>query len=64
MNCPKCDRPMIAVEYDYSHRDHYDGVSEYFCEYGCGIRVGRWTLRILERDATEPPYGGGHPASV
>lgn len=49
---------LIGVEYAYGHKDRYDGVSEWRCP-NCGVRVGRWSGRVLEGDETEPRYGGG-----
>lgn len=48
---------LIGVEYPYGHKDRYDGVSEWKCPQ-CGLRVGRWTGRVLADDETEPRWGG------
>ena len=47
---------LIAVEYPHDHPDHYDGVSEWRCPY-CGVRVGRWSERVLAFGETEPRWG-------
>lgn len=46
---------LMGCEYDYSHPDHYDGVSEWRCP--CGTRTGRWTGRVLEGSDTEKVFG-------
>ena len=48
---------LIGVEYAYGHKDRYDGVSEWRCP-DCGVRVGRWSGRVLADGETEPRYGG------
>lgn len=42
MNCPVCEQPMIGVEYPPNHPQHYDGVSEWWCEKD-NIRLGELT---------------------
>jgi len=51
-----CDQPMIGVEYAHGEPGHYDGVSEWRCQV-CGLRVGRWSGRVLTGDDYERPYG-------
>lgn len=51
MEC--CYQPMTAIEYDYTNPEHYDGVSEWKCEF-CGKRVGRWSGKELEQGEYEP----------
>lgn len=68
ITCPKCGKPMILVEYSYDSPNHYDGVSEYVCikkgqwgsmdATGCGLRVGRWSGKILTGKMQEKPFGG------
>lgn len=55
--CMKCGSPNIVfVEYEHSHPDHYDGVSEIVCK-DCGIRIGRWSEKELAEGETEKRYG-------
>lgn len=51
-----CNEPMVGLEYLHSEPGHYDGVSEWLCE-NCGIRIGRWSGRVLVGDDYERPYG-------
>ncbi len=44
---------LIGVEY----LGGYDGVSEWLCP-DCGVRVGRWSGRVLSDGETEQRYGG------
>lgn len=55
--CPDCNRPQSAVEYSYNHAEHYDGVSEWWCER-CGLRIGRWSGKRLAAGEPELRYGG------
>jgi hypothetical protein len=50
MNCPKCDKLMMGIEYSYDHPEHYDGISEWKC---CGLRIGRWSKKILTGNEVE-----------
>jgi hypothetical protein len=55
--CKKCgSKNIIMVEYDMMHPDHYDGVSEIFCQ-DCHVRIGRWSGRELGSDETEKRKG-------
>lgn len=57
-NCPYCGSPITGVEYHYSSPNHYDGISEWWCQL-CNIRWGRWSGRELKPGESEPRYG--HP---
>lgn len=57
-DCPECGGKMWGMEYTHNCQAHYDGVSEWQC-CNCGIRVGRWTGRILGENELEWPYGKG-----
>lgn len=57
MNCPNCHQPMCGVQYAYNEPEAYDGVSEWICEHGCGVRIGRWSKRALAPDEIEGRYG-------
>lgn len=49
--CPKCHGVMFGVEYDFTHPERYDGVSEWLCNKdagGCGYRRGRWSGKELK----------------
>jgi len=60
-NCPKCDNAYTySVEYGYGEPERYDGVSERVCE-PCGIRVGRWSKKILKDGEVEPSLGHCEP---
>ena len=54
--CPKCGSPLSGIEYPGTHPEHYDGISEYYCET-CRTRIGRWTMRYLHGAECEPRYG-------
>lgn len=57
MDCPNCKSGDVAmVEYSWDHPDHYDGVSEIYCQ-ACGARYGRWSGRKLEDGESEGRYG-------
>jgi len=47
---------MTGVEYPLDHPQHWDGVSEWWCEQ-CERRFGRWTKRELQPGESEPRYG-------
>lgn len=47
-----CGNPMIGVEYSFDHPYHWDGVSEWRCQT-CGVRIGRWSKRVLVADEFE-----------
>jgi len=57
--CEKCGKQYLMVEYAYDNPCFYDGISELWCE-PCGIRIGRWTGRVLGKGDCEPRYGGTH----
>lgn len=57
MNCPKCGKPMIGIEYAYPHPERYDGVSEWYCD-DCHKRIGRWSGKELKAGVPEKRYGG------
>jgi hypothetical protein len=66
--CPVCGKDMIGVEYSYDSPERYDGISEWVCvdgkvlgNYagdGCGLRVGRWSHKILKGKDIEYRFGG------
>lgn len=67
ISCPNCGKQMWGCEYDYSSGYHYDGISEWICPKkgpegedlkGCGLRVGRWSSKVLTGKMMEKPYGG------
>lgn len=72
--CPKCNKELVAMQYGYDSKFHYDGVSEYFCPAGVTndatkshYRIGRWYGRDLTGAEMEPkdcsvPYG--HPMEM
>ena len=51
-----CEEPMVGVQYEYTHPEHYDGVSEWCCST-CGARFGRWTGKELKGEEVERRYG-------
>jgi hypothetical protein len=51
-----CGQPMIGVEYSMLSPEHYDGISEWYCE-ACGTRIGRWSDFVLTGADIEPRYG-------
>ena len=54
--CPTCGAGIgVMVEYDYTHPERYDGVSEYRCEQG--HRWGRWSGRVLTGSDYERRWG-------
>lgn len=65
--CPKCESThWHGLEYDYTNKLRYDGVSEWVCE-GCGYREGRWCGEELKGGEVEPKYCEGlkkHPVHV
>lgn len=55
--CSKCgSRNIILIEYDYLSPNHYDGISEIQCN-DCGVRIGRWSGKILKEGEEEQRYG-------
>lgn len=61
--CLKCKTNMVMVEYDYTSKQHYDGVSEHWCKK-CGYRMGRWCEQELKGDEVERRHCNGaqnHP---
>ena len=48
---------MIGVEYSPEMPEHYDGVSEWRC-LKCGLRVGRWSEKVLADNEIERKLGG------
>lgn len=62
-NCGKIDS-VWGAEYSYDHPERYDGVSEWYCNPlagGCGIRMGRWSLRTLKDGEYEHRFGKKPP---
>jgi hypothetical protein len=62
MQCKHCRKikSVWGVEYSYMSKERYDGVSEWWCNEsvgGCGIRMGRWTCKILKDKEEEPRLG-------
>jgi len=55
--CGCGSKDFIAIEYGYSHPEHYDGISEWRCQK-CGTRYGRWTGKILKDGESEKRFGG------
>ena len=54
--CPKCgSNYIVAIEYDYLDKEHYDGISEYKC-LNCGYRQGRWSGQELKDGYIESVY--------
>ena len=47
---------MIGIEYEYTHAQYYDGISEWMC-MTCKRRWGRWTGHELKTCQFEPRYG-------
>ena len=56
MTCPKGHAEITGVEYYGLDPLHYDGISEIHCRT-CKKRYGRWSLRELQDNEQEPPYG-------
>lgn len=56
--CAACGNTedLMDVEYDYTHPERYDGVSEWVCK--CGARTGRWSGLILLEGEAERRFGG------
>ena len=55
--CKKCgSKNIVFVEYDHTHPDHYDGVSEIVCR-DCEDRIGRWSGKELAKGESEKRYG-------
>lgn len=53
-----CDQSFVmAIEYDWTSVNHYDGVSEWMCT-NCNRRWGRWSGRELKPGESEPRWGG------
>lgn len=64
--CPKCDSPIIMVEYSYGSPKSYDGVSEIICprdaESDISLshwRIGRWCGQELVGHQSENPHCDG-----
>ena len=59
--CPKCDNDEVwQVEYSWDSPQHYDGISEWWCNPevgGCGYRQGRWTGEELHEGEIESVFG-------
>lgn len=56
--CGICKSENIElIEYAWDHPEHYDGVSEVVCR-DCGVRIGRWSGRVLKDGEFEKRYGG------
>jgi hypothetical protein len=63
ISCPACSGEMLLVEYHGMHEDHYDGWSEVMCPkdlHGCGMRIGRWSEKVLQSGESEPRWGVRH----
>lgn len=57
VKCLWCkSRNIVGVEYAYGHPDRVDGISEWRCT-DCGLRVGRWSHKVLCIGEWEPRYG-------
>lgn len=59
--CKRCGHEIWGVEYDYTHPERYDGISEWWCNPetgGCGLRVGRWSGKVLKEEECEKRLGG------
>ncbi len=55
--CKKCgSENIIMVEYEPTHPDYYDGISEIDCR-DCGARIGRWSGKELAEGEFEKKYG-------
>lgn len=55
--CRKCgSADIVFVEYEGTHPDYYDGVSEVMCKK-CGTRFGRWSNKELAEGETEKRWG-------
>jgi transposase-like protein len=64
--CPKCESDnVIMIQYSYTSKYHYDGVSEYNCR-DCGYRQGRWCGQELKDKECERVFcsGGSHPTEI
>lgn len=67
--CPKCGGTLVMVEYPYTSKHRYDGISEIGCTEAyslngnCNYRRGRWCEQELADGEVEPPFhaGGAHP---
>jgi len=57
--CQDCGEhgSIICVEYYYTSKNRYDGVSEFMCG-SCGARRGRWSNKLLKKGEEELRYGG------
>ena len=66
-NCPKCEgTTIIGVEYAYTCKQRYDGVSEWLCN-DCQYRQGRWCEQELTGNEVERVYCDSsklHPQEV
>jgi len=47
---------VCGIQYNHTHPEHYDGVSEWQCTV-CKTRVGRWSKRVLAESEAEPRFG-------
>lgn len=56
MNCPKCNKSMIGIEYAYGHPQRYDGISKWACP-DCNLNIGRWSGKILKDGEFEYRFG-------
>lgn len=55
--CKKCgSENIVLVEYAYDNPEHYDGISEIYCQK-CGARFGRWSDKELTDGEFEKRYG-------
>ena len=47
---------LIGIEYDWTTRESYDGISEWECP-ACGSRRGRWTGEKIPDGYVESRFG-------
>jgi len=62
--CPQCKNGMWGVEYSHGSIESYDGVSEWWCNQeagGCGLRIGRWSEKELQKGEVESALGRANP---
>tara|TARA_R110000850_G_scaffold208918_1_gene334957 strand:- start:2198 stop:2398 length:201 start_codon:yes stop_codon:yes gene_type:complete len=53
-DCP--EKSLMNVQYNYKHKERYDGVSEITC-LECKKRVGRWSGKVLKDNEFENRFG-------
>ncbi len=54
--CGCGDQYATGIEYEWSHSQHYDGISEWQCSK-CNRRWGRWSGKELTGAEYERKYG-------